>query len=155
MINQLTQLLGIEYPIIQAGMVWVSGAKLAAASAESGILGVIGAGSMSPDLLRAQIQKARTLTQKPIAVNIPLFMKYAPEQIEVALAEGIRIIITSAGSPKLFTKYLKDAGCIVGHVVSTPVFAKKCEEQGVDFVIAEGFEAGVLFWVWVLSWFEV
>jgi enoyl-[acyl-carrier protein] reductase II len=140
--THLCNLLGIKYPIIQAGMVWVSGAKLAAASSNAGCLGVIGAGSMKPDLLEKHIKKALTLTDKPIAVNIPIMYKDSQEQIDTALRCGITIFITSAGSPKKFTKYLKDNHCIVIHVTSTPQLAKKCEDAGVDAVIVEGFEAG-------------
>ncbi|MFZ4714458.1 MAG: NAD(P)H-dependent flavin oxidoreductase [Bacteriovoracaceae bacterium] len=140
--NKITELLKIEYPIIQAGMVWVSGGKLAAAAAESGILGVIGAGSMKPELLKEHIQKAQKLSKKSLAVNVPLLYKDAHLQIEVALELGIKNFITSAGSPKLFTQKLKDQGCVVQHVVSNPLLAKKCEDAGVDIVIAEGFEAG-------------
>jgi len=136
------QKLGIQYPIIQAGMIWVSGAKLAAAAANSGVLGVIGAGSMKPELLREHILKAQSLTDKPLAVNTPLLYKLTHEQIQTSLELGIKIFITSAGSPKLYTKMLKDAGATVIHVVSTPEFARKCEDAGVDMVIAEGFEAG-------------
>jgi enoyl-[acyl-carrier protein] reductase II len=140
--THLCNLLNIKYPIIQAGMVWVSGAKLAAASSNAGCLGVIGAGSMKPDLLEKQIQKALSLTDKPIAVNVPIMYKDAQAQIDIALKCGINIFITSAGSPKKFTKYLKDNHCIVIHVTSTPQLAKKCEDAGVDAVIVEGFEAG-------------
>ncbi len=142
--NQITQLLGIKYPIIQAGMVWVSGAKLAAACAEAGALGLIGAGSMKPELLDLQIKKALTLTRNPhaLGVNIPLLYKYVEEQIEVALKNGIKIFFTSAGSPKKYTSYLKDQGAKVIHVTSSPDLAIKCEQAGVDAVVAEGFEAG-------------
>lgn len=140
--KKLCQLFNIELPIIQAGMVWVSGAKLAAASAESGILGVIGAASMAPDLLRTHIRKAKSLTKRSLAVNIPLLYSKTEEQIQVALEEGIRIFITSAGSPKIHTPGLKAKGCVVVHVVASPKLAKKCEEAGVDAVVAEGFEAG-------------
>lgn len=143
--TKFCELLGIKYPIIQAGMVWVSGAKLAAASANSGILGIIGAGSMSPDLLRLQIKKAMSLSdqvQGKIGVNLPLLYSRAQEQIDVAIEEGIRLFITSAGTPHKWTAYLKDRGSIVGHVCSTPELALKCEKAGVDFVVAEGFEAG-------------
>lgn len=142
--NKICKLLGIKYPIIQAGMVWVSGAKLAAASAQAGILGVIGAGSMNPELLDFHIKKAKTLTKNhhAIAVNIPLLYKYTQEQIDVSLANGIKIFITSAGSPAKYTKYLKDHGAIIIHVTSSPSLAKKCEDAGVDAIIAEGFEAG-------------
>ncbi len=138
----LMQTLKISRPIIQAGMVWVSGGKLAAAAANAGCLGVIGAGSMKPDLLREHILKAQGLTNKSLAVNVPLLYEKSEEQIHSALAYGIKIFITSAGSPKKFTQRLKSAGCTVLHVVSTPDLARKCEEAGVDAVIAEGFEAG-------------
>ncbi len=142
-VDRLLKILPIRLPIIQAGMIWVSGAKLAAASAEAGILGVIGAGSMAPDLLRQHIRKARALTSKPgLAVNIPMLYRLAEEQLQVALDEGIRIFITSAGSPKKWTPRLKDAGCVVIHVTSSPELAMKCQEAGVDAVVAEGFEAG-------------
>lgn len=142
--NQLLKLLPIRHPIIQAGMVYVSGGKLAAASAEAGILGVIGAGSMNPEVLDQQIKKAISLTAHPqrLAVNIPLLYEKTNEQIDVSLRNGIKIFITSAGSPKTWTKFLKDKGCTVIHVTSTPELAKKCEDAGVDAVIAEGFEAG-------------
>lgn len=142
MMKTICQQFGIKLPIIQAGMVWVSGAKLAAACSEAGILGTIGAGSMKPDLLEQHILKAQTLTSKPFAVNVPLLYEKTADQIEVALTLGVRIFITSAGSPKTYTQKLKDAGCFVIHVVSTPELAKKCENAGVDMIIAEGFEAG-------------
>ncbi len=140
----ITTLLPIKYPIIQAGMVWVSGGKLAAASANAGILGVIGAGSMKPDLLAEHIRKAFSLTNHPerLAVNVPLLYEKSKEQLETSLKLGIKIFITSAGSPKIYTKWLKDQGAIVIHVTSSPELAKKCEEAGCDAVIAEGFEAG-------------
>ena len=134
--------LQLKTPIIQAGMVWVSGGKLAAASSNAGALGTIGAGSMKPQLLAEHIQKAQTLTKKPFAVNLPLLYAGVEEQIETAYRLGIRIFITSAGSPKLFTQKLKAVGGLVIHVVSTPELAQKCEAAGVDAVIAEGFEAG-------------
>jgi enoyl-[acyl-carrier protein] reductase II len=140
--SALCKLLNIEFPIVQAGMVWISGAKLAAAAANSGCLGVIGAGSMTPDLLQQHIIKAKKLTSKPLAVNLPLLYKDIDKQIEIALEHDIKIFITSAGSPKKFTKYLKDKGCIVIHVTSSLSLAKKCELAGVDAVIVEGFEAG-------------
>ncbi len=134
--------LKLSTPIVQAGMVWVSGGKLAAAAANAGALGTIGAGSMKPDLLAQHIQKAQGLTKNSLAVNVPLLYDKAEEQIDTALRLGIRIFITSAGSPKIFTKKLKDAGAFVIHVVATPDLAKKCEAAGVDAVVAEGFEAG-------------
>ena len=140
--NEITKLLNIELPIIQGGMVWVSGAKLAAAASNSGCLGVIGAGSMKPPLLIEHIKKAKILTNKPLAVNVPILYQGAEEQIQVALDLGIKIFITSAGSPKKFTSKLKDKGCIVIHVTSTPDLAIKCEAAGVDAIVAEGFEAG-------------
>jgi enoyl-[acyl-carrier protein] reductase II len=140
----IIDLLPIKYPIIQAGMVWVSGGKLAAASANAGILGVIGAGSMGPELLHHHIQKAFALTLYPerLAVNVPLLYEKTKEQLQVALDSGIRIFITSAGSPKTYTSWLKDHGAKVIHVTSTPELAIKCEKAGVDAVVAEGFEAG-------------
>lgn len=140
----ICDILPIKYPIIQAGMVWVSGGKLAAAAANAGILGVIGAGSMKPDLLELHIKKAQTLTRYPerLAVNVPLLYEKTKEQIETALKLGIKIFITAAGSPKLYTSFLKEKGCTVIHVTSTPELAKKCEAAGVDAIIAEGFEAG-------------
>jgi enoyl-[acyl-carrier protein] reductase II len=140
--NKICHMLEIDYPIIQGGMVWVSGAKLAAACSNAGILGVIGAGSMKPDLLEQHLIKAKKLTNKPLAVNVPLLYKDALKQIEMALKYDIKIFILSAGSPKKFTTYLKEKNCIVGHVTSSPVLAKKCEAAGVDFVVCEGFEAG-------------
>ncbi len=140
--NRICTLLQLEFPLIQAGMVWVSGYKLAVAAANSGILGVIGAGSMSLELLESHIHKALAQTSRPIAVNIPLLYRHTEEQINIALRAGIRIFITSAGSPRTYTARLKQEGCTVLHVVSSPVLAKKCEEAGVDAVIAEGFEAG-------------
>jgi len=140
--TSITKLLGIETPIIQAGMVWVSGGKLAAAAANAGALGLIGAGSMKPDLLKHHIEKAQSLTTKPIGVNVPLLYKDVESQLKVALECGIRIFFTSAGSPKKYTTMLKDHGAIVVHVTSTPELALKCEQAGVDAVVAEGFEAG-------------
>ena len=142
--KSLTTLLPITYPIIQAGMVYVSGGKLAAASANAGILGVIGAGSMNPELFKHHIEKAISLTNHPerLAVNIPLLYSKTKEQFEVALSLGIKIFITSAGSPKTYTSWLKEQGAIVIHVTSSPELAKKCEAAGVDAIIAEGFEAG-------------
>lgn len=134
--------MGIKYPIIQGGMVWVSGGKLAATVSEHGGLGLIGAGSMKPELLRQHIIKAHSLTKNPFGVNVPLLYDKAQEQIDVALDLGIKIFFTSAGSPKTFTPYLKKNGAIVVHVTSSPELARKCEDAGVDAVVAEGFEAG-------------
>ena len=138
----LQELFGIEHPIVQAGMVYVSGAPLAAAAAEAGILGLIGIGGMSPEQVTREVQAARTLTKKPFGVNVPLLYSRVKEQIDAALEEGVRIFFTSAGSPKTWTPYLKDRGCTVVHVTSTPELAQKCEAAGVDAVVAEGFEAG-------------
>jgi enoyl-[acyl-carrier protein] reductase II len=138
----ITELFNIEYPIIQAGMVWVSGAKLAAAASNAGCLGIIGAGSMRPELLEQHLIKANKLTNKPLAVNVPLLYKHAQEQIDISLKHGIKIFFMSAGSPKKYTQYLKDNGCTVVHVTSTPELALKCQAAGVDAVVAEGFEAG-------------
>lgn len=140
--NSITKLFGIRTPIIQAGMVWVSGGKLAAAAANAGALGLIGAGSMKPDLLKQHILKAKSLTKNPIGVNLPLLYHGIEEQIGVCLELGIKIFFTSAGSPKKYTPMLKSNGCTVVHVTSTPDLAKKCEDAGVDAVVAEGFEAG-------------
>lgn len=140
--NNICEILKIKYPIIQGGMVWVSGAKLAAAASNSGCLGVIGAGSMKAPLLDEQIKKAKSLTKNSFAVNIPLLYEGAQDQIHTALKNGVQIFITSAGSPKRFTQYLHDQGCVVMHVCSTPTLAKKCEDAGIDIIIAEGFEAG-------------
>ncbi len=140
--NRICELFGIEYPIIQAGMIWISGGKLAGAAAEAGALGIIGAGSMAPDLLRQHIQKAKQITNKPLAVNVPLLYHKSQEQIDAALEEGIRIFFTSAGSPKKLTPYLKEKACTVVHVTSSPELAMKCEAAGVDAIVAEGFEAG-------------
>ena len=141
--KKVCELLNIKYPIIQAGMVWASGAKLAAACANADILGVIGAGSMKPELLDEQIKKAKLLAPgKSIGVNIPLLYSRVEEQISVALDNDIKIFITSAGSPKKWTSYLKDKDATVIHVTSSPELAKKCELAGVDMIVAEGFEAG-------------
>ena len=140
--NSITKLFNIKYPIISGGMVWVSGAKLAAAVSQAGGLGLIGAGSMKPDVLKAHILKAQKLTDKPFGVNVPLLYSGAQDQINTALELGVKIFFTSAGSPKKFTGYLKEKGAIVVHVTSSPALAIKCEEAGVDAVVAEGFEAG-------------
>ncbi|MDC1174280.1 DUF561 domain-containing protein [Bacteriovoracaceae bacterium] len=138
----ITKLFKIKYPIIQAGMVWVSGGKLAAAASNAGALGLIGAGSMKPELLKTHIQKAKSLTTNPFGVNVPLLYHGVEEQLETCLQEGISIFFTSAGSPKKYTKFLKNHGATVVHVTSSPLLAKKCEDAGVDAIVAEGFEAG-------------
>jgi enoyl-[acyl-carrier protein] reductase II len=140
--NRVCALLGIEHPVIQGGMVYNSGGKLAAAVSEAGGLGLIGAGSMRPDLLRDQIQKARFLTDKPFGVNLPLLFSHAREAMEVSLAEGVRIFFTSAGSPRRAIGPLKKEGCTVVHVAASPALAVKCQEAGCDAVVCEGFEAG-------------
>jgi len=140
--TKVSELFQIKYPVIQGGMVWVSGGKLAAAVSNAGGLGLVGAGSMKPDLLKQHIEKAQSLTDKPLGVNVPLLYEKAQEQIETALSCGLKIFFTSAGSPKKFTNFLKDKGCIVVHVTSSPELALKCEEAGVHAVVAEGFEAG-------------
>jgi enoyl-[acyl-carrier protein] reductase II len=140
--NAITNLFKIKYPIISGGMVWVSGGHLAAAVSNAGGLGLIGAGSMKPELLSEHILKAQSLTNQPIGVNIPLLYHLSSEQIDVALRLGIKIFFTSAGSPKKFTSKLKDHGAIVVHVTSSPELAIKCAEAGVDAIVAEGFEAG-------------
>ncbi len=140
--NRVCNLFGIKYPIIQGGMIWVSGAKLAAACSNAGGLGLIGAGSMKPELLTQHIDKAKSLTNKPIGVNVPLLYRFAKEQIDVAIEKGIKIFFTSAGSPNKFTEYIKSHGAIVVHVSGTPELAMKCQDAGVDAVVIEGFEAG-------------
>jgi enoyl-[acyl-carrier protein] reductase II len=140
--TRITRLFGIRYPVVQAGMVWTAGAKLAVAVSGAGALGTIGAGSMKPDLLRAQIRKARAATSAPVAVNIPLLRADAEDLVRATIDEGIRIIITSAGHPGKFTPLLKQSGCVAVHVVANIKQAKKAEESGCDAVVAEGFEAG-------------
>lgn len=140
--TRITDLLGIRYPILQAGMIWASGYRLAAACAEADILGTIGSGSMKPDLLRVQIRKARALTPKRLAVNVPLLRGDAPELIEVALGEGIDVIISSAGNPALVAKRIRDAGARWLHVVPTVRHGRKAQDSGANAVIGEGFEAG-------------
>lgn len=142
MTNPICDLFNIQYPIIQGGMIWVSGAKLAAAVSNSGGLGILGAGSMKPELLREHILKTQKLTSKPFAVNIPLLYEKAQEQIDCALECKVKIFFTSAGSPKKFTSYLKNKGAIVVHVTSSPELALKCVEAGVDAIVCEGYEAG-------------
>lgn len=140
--NSICKLLTIEYPIIQAGMVWCSGWELASASTESGILGVIGAGSMYPNVLLDHIQKTKNKTSKPFAVNLPLLYPDIEAHLDIIVSEKVPIVITSAGNPKKFTSYLISKGIKVLHVVSSVKFALKAQEAGVDAIIAEGFEAG-------------
>jgi len=140
--NRITKLFGIEYPIIQGGMIWCSGAKLAAAVSNAGGLGLIGAGSMYPDVLRDHIRKCKTLTSKPFGVNLPLLMGDAEEKIQIIIEEGVKIIFTSAGNPKTWTSYLKEKGMVVVHIVPGTKYGIKCETAGGDAIVAEGFEAG-------------
>jgi enoyl-[acyl-carrier protein] reductase II len=140
--TRLQTLFGIDHPIVQGGMICNSGAKLAAAVSNAGGLGLIGAGSLSPDLFRAQIRKARGLTFRPFGVNLPLLYPHSRECVDIALQEGVRIFFTSAGSPRKAIGPLKAAGCVVVHVVAQPDLAVKCEQAGCDAVVCEGFEAG-------------
>ena len=140
--NQLTKLLQIDYPIIQAGMIWASGWQLASAVSNAGGLGVIGSGSMYPHILAEHIIKCKAATSKPFAVNVPLLYPNLNEHIATIIAQKIPIVITSAGNPKLYTTMLKDNGITVIHVVSSSKFAVKCEAAGCHAVVAEGFEAG-------------
>ncbi len=140
--NRITKLFNIEYPIIQAGMIWVSGYKLASAVSNSGGLGLIGAGSMYPDVLRKHIQKCKRATDKPFGVNVPLFYPELDKILKIIVDEGVKIVFTSAGNPKLYTPFLKDHGITVIHVVSSVKFALKSQEANVDAIVAEGFEAG-------------
>jgi enoyl-[acyl-carrier protein] reductase II len=140
--NRITRLFGIQYPIIQAGMIWASGWRLAAAVSNAGGLGIIGAGSMYPDTLREHIRKCKAATDKPFAVNLPLLYPDIDQHIAIILEEKVPIVFTSAGNPKTWTATLKEAGITVVHVVSSAKFAKKCQDAGVDAVVAEGFEAG-------------
>ena len=140
--NRITKLFKIKYPIIQGGMIWCSGAKLAAAVSNAGGLGLIGAGSMYPEILQAHIQKCKTLTNKPFGVNLPLLMGDAEEKIDIILDEGVKIVFTSAGNPQTWTSYLKEKGLIVVHIVPGTKYGIKCEAAGVDAIVAEGFEAG-------------
>jgi enoyl-[acyl-carrier protein] reductase II len=140
--NKVTKLFGIEYPIVQAGMVWNSGWKLASAASNAGILGLIGAGSMYPDVLRTHIQKCKAATTSPFGVNIPMLYPNIEELMQIIVEEGVKIVFTSAGNPKTWTSWLKERGIVVVHVVSSLKFALKAQEAGVDAIVAEGFEAG-------------
>lgn len=140
--NRITSLLGIQYPIVQGGMVWCSGWRLASAVSNAGGLGLIGAGSMHPEILREHIRKCRVATKFPFGVNIPLMYPQIEEIMNIVVEEGVKIIFTSAGNPKTWTGWLKKRGITVVHIVSSSRFAVKCEEAGVDAVVAEGFEAG-------------
>ena len=140
--NRITELFGIEHPIIQGGMVWCSGWRLASAVSNAGGLGLLGAGSMHPETLEEHIAKMRAATDKPWGVNVPLMYPEIDRLMKLIVDSGVKIVFTSAGSPKKFTPMLHEAGIKVAHVVSSSKFARKCEEAGVDAVVAEGFEAG-------------
>ncbi len=140
--NRVCQLFNIEKPVVQAGMIWCSGWRLASAVSNAGGLGLIGAGSMYPEVLREHIQKCKAATSKPFGVNVPLLYPNIEELINIIIGEGVKIVFTSAGNPKTWTEKLKSHGITVVHVVSNVKFATKCEAAGVDAIVAEGFEAG-------------
>ncbi len=140
--NRITKLYNIEYPIIQGGMIWASGWRLASAVSNAGGLGLIGAGSMYPDVLREHIQKCKKATDKPFGVNVPMLYPNIEEIMDIIVEEGVKIVFTSAGNPKTWTPFLKENGITVTHVVSSSKFALKSQAAGVDAVVAEGFEAG-------------
>ncbi|AXT19497.1 nitronate monooxygenase [Flavobacteriaceae bacterium AU392] len=140
--SKVTELFKIEYPIIQAGMIWNSGWKLASAASNSGILGLIGAGSMYPDVLKEHIKKCKIATSKPFGVNVPMLYPNVEEIMNIIVDEGVKIVFTSAGNPKTWTKWLQERGVTVVHVVSSLKFALKAQDAGVDAIVAEGFEAG-------------
>ena len=137
--NRITQLFDIQHPIIQAGMIWASGWRLASAVSNAGGLGLIGAGSMYPEVLREHIQKCKKATDKPFGVNVPMLYPDIEKIIDIIVEEGVKIVFTSAGNPKTWTAFLKERGITVVHVVSSVKFALKAEEAGVDAVVAEGF----------------
>ena len=140
--NRICQLFGIQYPVIQGGMVWCSGWRLASAVSNAGGLGLIGAGSMHPEVLREHIRKCQSTTDKPFGVNVPLMYPEIDALMNILVEEGVKIVFTSAGNPKTWTGFLKGHGIKVAHVVSSSKFADKCEQAGVDAIVAEGFEAG-------------
>jgi enoyl-[acyl-carrier protein] reductase II len=140
--NRITELFGIDYPIIQAGMIWASGWRLANAVSNAGGLGIIGSGSMYPDVLAEHIRKCKAATDRPFGVNVPLLYPDIDKHIQVIIDEGVKIVFTSAGNPKTWTNVLKERGITVVHVVSSSKFARKAQEAGCDAVVAEGFEAG-------------
>ena len=140
--NRVTELFGIDYPIIQAGMIWASGWRLASAVSNAGGLGLIGSGSMYPDVLLEHIRNCKSATIRPFGVNVPLLYPDIDKHIQIVIDEGVKIVFTSAGNPKTWTSVLKEKGITVVHVVSSSKFAKKAEEAGCDAVVAEGFEAG-------------
>ena len=140
--NKITELFKIKYPIIQGGMIWNSGYKLASAVSNAGGLGLIGAGSMYPEVLREHIQKCKKATSNPFGVNVPMLYPNIEEIMKIIVEEGVKIVFTSAGNPKTWTSYLKENGITVVHVVSSSIFALKAQDAGVDAIVAEGFEAG-------------
>lgn len=140
--NRICQLFGIQYPVIQGGMVWCSGWRLASAVSNASGLGLIGAGSMHPEVLREHIRKCQSTTDKPFGVNVPLMYPEIDALMNILVEEGVKIVFTSAGNPKTWTGFLKGHGIKVAHVVSSSKFAVKCEQAGVDAIVAEGFEAG-------------
>jgi len=142
MTNKITELFNIKYPVVQGGMIWVSGWKLASAVSNAGGLGLIGSGSMYPHVLREHIQKCKKATNKPFGVNVPMLYPQIEEIMNIIVEEGVKIVFTSAGNPKTWTSFLKEKGIIVVHVVSSVKFAQKAEVAGVDAVVCEGFEAG-------------
>lgn len=142
MVNRITELFKIKYPIIQGGMIWVSGWKLASAVSNAGGLGLIGSGSMYPEVLREHIQKCKKATDKPFGVNVPMLYPQIEEIMDIIVEEGVKIVFTSAGNPRTWTSFLKEKGITVVHVVSSVKFALKAEIAGVDAVVCEGFEAG-------------
>lgn len=140
--NRITSLFNIDYPIIQGGMIWCSGWELASAVSNAGGLGLIGSGSMYPEVLRAHIQKCKLATSKPFGVNVPLLYPDIEKHFDIIVEEGVKIVFTSAGNPAKYTGWLKEKGITVVHVIANTKFAKKCEDAGVDAIVAEGFEAG-------------
>jgi len=140
--NRITQLFSVKYPIVQAGMIWNSGWRLASAASNSGILGLLGAGSMYPEVLREHIQKCKKATEKPFGVNVPMLYPNIEDIMNIIVEEDVKIVFTSAGNPKTWTRWLQDKGIIVVHVVSSVKFALKAQEACVDAIVAEGFEAG-------------
>ena len=140
--NSITELFGIQFPIIQGGMIWCSGWELASAVSNAGGLGLLGSGSMYPEILREQIKKCKAATDKPFGVNVPLLYPNIEEHLQIIVEEGVKIVFTSAGNPAKYTSYLKEKGMTVVHVIANQKFARKAEEAGVDAIVAEGFEAG-------------
>src|SRR5215467_13024861 len=140
--NRITKLFNVDYPIVQAGMIWASGWRLASAVSNAGGLGLIGSGSMYPDVLKEHIQRCKSATARSFGVNVPLLYPDIDKHIQICIEEGVKIIFTSAGNPKTWTGVLKEKGITVVHVISSSKFAKKAEEAGCDAIVAEGFEAG-------------